>query len=669
MDETRFGAPRRALLWVTVAMLAGCSSSHKEPDRQVTVLFTSDEHSHLFAHSPELDDYPTPTTAGSGQLIGGVARRAAVFARERAAAAAAGQAVVTVSAGDNQMGGLSHAAFTYASVDYGLMAALGYDVTTLGNHELDFGPAALAQSITVAKAGAGLPPIVASNVHFSGGAGDADLAKLYSATVTDDAPIHPYRVLVTSNGLRIGVFGYVGVNAEHVAPNKTPVTFSARGDAQIEGKPDQVLPKLYADLQPVVDKLRNDEAVDLVIALSHSGLADPKSGADITASDDYQVAQNVGGIDLIVSGHQHLTDPTPVIVAGKSGRSVLVLNAGRFGEQVGRVVFTVHGDGSAPTFDPQSQALLPVDDRTVPDPDRVKALPALLATIEKATFAGKPFLPSLVARVEGSANPVMPITPGDLYFRPITKTDFDLTDIETIEFLSSDAMRAAAAANGKRADMGFESAGVIRGVLKKGKTGVIALADAFDVVPLGSSPVDGTLGYPLVRADLNLLELRAVFEFSLTLGPTNNDYRIYASGVRVEYDASRPPVQKIADILNPAKGQVMRLLINGDPQKPDTFDKVIYDRQAMIGTSADLYSVVTSSYMAQFATDVGASLKDDAGKAITLAQAILHRPDGSEIKHFEALLQYLKASAAVPALYGPDAGEAAKRVACIAGCK
>src|SRR5580692_5153024 len=69
------------------------------PGKQVVVLFTSDEHSHLFAFSPELDDFPMATKPGSGTLVGGIARRVTVLAQERAAAAAANKDSILVSAG------------------------------------------------------------------------------------------------------------------------------------------------------------------------------------------------------------------------------------------------------------------------------------------------------------------------------------------------------------------------------------------------------------------------------------------------------------------------------------------------------------------------------------------------------------------------------------------
>ena len=153
-----------------------------------------------------------------------------MLAKEREAASAAGDDVLLVSGGDNQMGCLAHTVFQTASLDYGTLTTLGYDVTTLGNHEFDFGPAALADAIDVARGNGGLPPIVTSNIHFSGpGGADASLATLYSADVTDAAPMHPYRVITTQSGIKVGLLGIMGVNAEYVATNKTPVMFSSYG--------------------------------------------------------------------------------------------------------------------------------------------------------------------------------------------------------------------------------------------------------------------------------------------------------------------------------------------------------------------------------------------------------------------------------------------------------
>ncbi len=660
---------------LVIAIAAGCSGSGTTPapDRRVVVLFTSDEHSHLFAFSPELDDYPAATAPGSGTLVGGISRRAVVLAAARQAATAAGEDSILLSAGDNQMGGLSHTVFETASLDYGILQTFGYDVTTLGNHEFDFGPAALAEAITVAQHGGGLPPIVTSNIHFStSSTADASLQALYSADVTQAAAMHPYHVITTSSGLRIGTLGIMGVNAEQVATNKTPVQFSSYSlPASDEGDATAVLPQIYLDIQPVVDTLRQTEKVDLVIALSHSGDNDTSTAAAAATGEDYQIAQNVSGIDFIVSGHAHNHDPTPLSVKNTAtGATTLVLNGGAYGQEVGRVEFTIHADGSAPTWDTATQALLPVNDEAVPDPTVAKSLVGMLSTIE----AG-PYLPPLLSLTTGSTVTEDPAKPGDLFFYPVGQTAFDVTDTHALLYLSTDAMLTAAdawgAAAGATNDVAIDSAGVIRAALKQGKTGVISAADAFDVLPLGVGVTSPTIGYPLIRAYVYQIELRGVFEAALAFRAGNNQFDLAPSGLEVEYDATRPLATTLADLIDPTKGQVMRMVLDTNHTSGlDQYTNVIYDRTLGTGDATALYAVVVSSYVAAFASSAGVTLKDETGTAVTVEQALLTRPDGSEIKQLEAFFGYIHASpgGTLSSRYDVTSADAAQRLVCLAGC-
>ncbi|MFO0756970.1 MAG: 5'-nucleotidase C-terminal domain-containing protein [Byssovorax sp.] len=642
-------------------------------DRTLVLLYTSDEHSHIFSFAPELDDFPPAAQAGSGELLGGVARRATLIKQEREAAKTAGKDSLLVSAGDNQMGCLPHIAFQTDSVDYGALKDLGYDVTTLGNHEFDFGPGALAKAISTAKGNGGLPPIVASNIKFSKDSADDDtLAALYNADPKADAPIHPYQVITTEGGLKVGFIGLVGVNASSVAPLKTPVMFSEQGvDPKDAAKPDVVLPKVYADLQPVVDALRNTEKVDLVVALSHSGISDIDKPAD---GEDGKIAANVSGIDVIISGHEHKLDPKPMLVKNaKSGRDVLILNGGAYGKVLGRVEITVPGDATkAPTWDDASQKLIAVDDKTVPDADRAAKLDGLVSLVEKSG-AGQSgsYLEGLLTRVDGMAVKDDTSKAGDLYFHPVGKTDFDVTDTASLLYLSSDAMLTVANKIGKKADVGLDSAGVIRSPIKKGKTGVISAADAFNVVPLGVSPVDGTLGYPLVQVFISGLELRGVLEFSLALRDKQDDFYLGWSGIKVEYDKTRPPVAAAIDIINKNKGQVMKIYLDTDHSDGiEQFDKLIYDREGNIDDQAKLYAIIGSSYVASFAATAGVTLKDEQGMPLKVSDGIIHHGDTTEVKQLESFLGFIKGApgGTLPDLYNASSANAAKRLVCTNGC-
>jgi 5'-nucleotidase / UDP-sugar diphosphatase len=657
---------------------SGSSEDEVVRDRHVIVLFTSDEHSHLFALGPELDDFPLATTPQEGQLVGGLARRAAVIARLRKEAAYAGKDSLLVSAGDNQMGCLPHLAFESASIDYGTMKSLGYDATTFGNHEFDFGPGALARSISAATAGNGLPPIIASNIHFSASdPADDALAALYSEDAADDKPIHPYRVIRTAHGIKVGLLGFVGINAAHVAPNKTPVAFSAPVNPQTDGDIATHLPRLYADLQPVVDKLRNEEHVDLVVALSHAGVQDSTTEAGILAGEDTQICQNVRGIDLIVSGHAHDEDPRPMKMTNKeTQRPCLVLNGGSFGKEVGRVDFTIpYRSSDGVTWDERTQGLVPVDSKVVPDRVIASKMNGFVAQIESAgNKSGGSVLASLLSHALETSVVDDRDAIGELYFKPLARTTFDVTEDRPLTWLSADAMLAQADALRSSGlpgtDVGIESAGNIRASILRGKTGVIAAADAFNVVPLGRSPVDGTTGYPLVRGNLTRLELRAVLELALAFGAVNTDYALGAAGIKVDFDLTRPIVATPADLFDPSKGRVMRIALDSNHADGfEQYDRVIYDRAMPVGGDTSLVSVVTSSYIAQFAADAGVSLRNDVGQPLAIADAILKRNDASEVKQVEAFMRYLHAgSGSLSSVYDSKSGSFTKRWICRGGC-
>jgi sulfur-oxidizing protein SoxB len=80
-----------------------------------------------------------------------------------------------------------------------------------------------------------------------------------------------------------------------------------------------------ADLQKVVDELRQKDKADAIILLSHNGM-------DV----DLKLAARVTGIDVILGGHTHDAVPQPVPVANSGGKT-LVTNAGSSGKFLGVV--------------------------------------------------------------------------------------------------------------------------------------------------------------------------------------------------------------------------------------------------------------------------------------------------------------------------------------------
>ncbi|MFL5399998.1 MAG: bifunctional metallophosphatase/5'-nucleotidase, partial [Myxococcales bacterium] len=520
------------------ALAAACSGS--DSSRGLVLLHTNDEHSHLLGFGPEKDEFPIdPAHVGTGAIVGGASRRATILAQERQRASGRGASTLTVSAGDNMMGTLAQLPATATAPDYQVLSLLHYDVTTLGNHEFDFGPDTLAQIVNAATAAGAKVPIVSSNIHFSGvaGAPDAPLAALFDETGTSaSSPIHRYLVLTTANGLKVGFVGIVGADAANVAPLKAPVTFSVNSLAG-ESNLAASMQVLFNDVQAVVDRMRNEARPDVVVALSHSGL-DPANPQTLDASEDAQIAHHVSGIDVIVSGHSHTQVKAFLVANDKTGKNVLVQQAGRFGDAVGRIALNVDKDGKV-SFDMNESGIVPVDDRTAPaDADVNKVITDAYTAVETAPVVTTPqplsFMQVTLAHITG-AIPPLGGPAGSLLFAPISQLTFDVENAggqrETALLdLAADAMLSATNdpthplidVQGNpvagRTDLAVEGAGVLRvSKLEQGKTGLLGFGDVFRAVPLGGSRTSGTPGYPLTRFAISGFELRAAFEVTAGL--------------------------------------------------------------------------------------------------------------------------------------------------------
>jgi 5'-nucleotidase / UDP-sugar diphosphatase len=635
----------------------------------LTLLHSNDEHSHLLGLSPELDDFPAPTTAGTGTLKGGASRRAVVLAAERAAAADAGAATLTVSAGDNMVGTLSQVADTFPAAafgagDYRVLSMLHYDVTTLGNHEFDYGPTELASIISVAKGSAeGLPAIVSSNIHFSGTAGDAALQALFDETGTDATkPVHRWMVVTASNGLRVGFVGILGIDAASVAPLKAPVTFSG------------ALATLYTDLQPVVDTVRSVGKADVVVALSHSNLM---PGA-LSTSEDYLIAQNVSGLDVIVSGHTHTEVPAILVTNTATGKSVMVQQAGRYGDHLGRISLTVKGDGSI-VFDTVNSKLIPIDDTTVPSDAAINSfIASTIASLEETPVAGGlSFLQITLGEIFGAPQ-ALPPEPGGLAFKSVAGLNFDIDNTKTVAEteladLVTDSLLAAAETIAPT-DLAVEAEGSLRvATLAQGKTQQLSFDDLFAAVSLGSSPATLTPGYPLCRFAIVLDELKATFEATLKLAYAGQtDLFIVPAGYKFEYDLARNPGSQVTKIYKTSTHA-------GNAY--DTYDSnsLIFDSSnagsPWIADPSSLVITTATLYVASFAAIAGVTLLDaETHQPLPNndpTAAILHRAsDGSEIKEWEALGNYVYTQAAatgngglVPQRYSPS-GTLPRRAIC-----
>jgi 5'-nucleotidase / UDP-sugar diphosphatase len=661
---------------------AACSNTPAPPGGQsktLVILHTNDEHSHLIGFGPELDDYPAPATAGTGTIKGGVGRRAALLAQERTRATGLMADTLTVSAGDITMGTLMQALTTVSAPDFGAMKALGYDVLNIGNHEFDWGPDRLASAISAQAAKSeGAVPMVSSNIHFPSGGATTTLQPLFDETGADTTkPVHRSWVVTTAGGLKVGFVGIMGADAQRSAPYRLPVQFSLPASG-MDSDEAGVMAKLFTEIQPVVDDLRNNKKVDLVVAVSHSGVNAP---GDSTGEDN-QIARNVTGIDVIVSGHSHTVYPATIEMNPTTNKPVLIQQAGQFGEYLGRIQLSIK-DGKV-TFDMTNTTILPVDDKIIADPAFNTRLDDAITTLEatKLPSSTQSFLEHALSEVTATAVVDNPQMKGDLYFYPLGTTAFDVIgqqdEKETpLMVLAADAMLTSVEAVAGPTVLAVQARGVVRADLNKGKSGTIAFGDVFRAFPLGISTIDGTVGYPLCRFAILGGELRAALEivagYAYSGAPGASGYFLVPAGLKFEYDTNRTPFTSSAtalDFLDPSKGRVTKITLAKDHSNLDDYTgangEVIWDVTAggfvNSGDPTGLYVVTSSLYIAQFAAGVGVMLKNVAGTATVAPQdTIVMRSDGSELKDYESVASYIYAQSTanggmLPARYNGSGG-------------
>ncbi len=166
------------------------------------------------------------------------------------------------------------------------MNLLGYDVSTLGNHEFNYGLSFMDKVL----AGANFPFVCANLVRGTGLAANPRDDKLYlkpyiliDKTIRDGAGAeHP---------LKIGVIGFVPPqimlwDAKNLSGNVATRDIVEAAKAWV--------PQI------------KEEGADIVIALSHSGI-DVQQG-DMMENASFFLA-GVAGIDAVFTGHQHLVFP------------------------------------------------------------------------------------------------------------------------------------------------------------------------------------------------------------------------------------------------------------------------------------------------------------------------------------------------------------------------
>ncbi|MGC2125205.1 MAG: thiosulfohydrolase SoxB [Xanthobacteraceae bacterium] len=232
---------------------------------------------------------------------------------------------------------------------------LGIEAMT-GHWEFTYGEKTFRQNLNSFKG-----EFVAQNVFLTDDAAFNNVPAFDSASGRVFKPATIKEV----NGHRIGIVG----QAMPYVPIAHPKSFT----------PDWTFGIREAELQKVVDGLRQRDKVDAVLLLSHNGM-------DV----DLKLASRVSGIDVILGGHTHDAVPQPTAVGNPAGKT-LVTNAGSSGKFLAVLDLDI-GNGSVKDV---RYRLLPIYANLIkPDPGMQALIDRLYAPYaakfgEKLTIAGE----------------------------------------------------------------------------------------------------------------------------------------------------------------------------------------------------------------------------------------------------------------------------------------
>lgn len=535
-----------------------------ETAEEITILYTHDMHSSFL-----------PKEGPDGHSRGGYARLKTLIDEQKEEHPNA----LVLDGGDFSMGSLFQTAYSTSALELRAMGQMGYDVTTFGNHEFDYRASGLADMLYAAvDSGDPLPAIVDAN-YLPPQEDEETWDALYTYGVQD------YRILERGGVLYV-IFGLTGVDSDECAPMsgmelRDPVETAKR---VVEEATEQCQTAYGAD--PVV------------ICLSHSGTEKGKG-------EDYELAQKVDGIDVIISGHTHTTLEQPIEV-----NDTYIVSAGENSKNLGVLTLTRTQDG----VELKDSRLVPVDERVPEDPEMAAWIEEAKSQVEQDYLADfdLEFDQVLVD------NPYQFDTVDEVY---------DTQHESTLGNLLADAYYwAGNQASQDPVDVALTASGVIRDTFPKGP---ITVSQVFNVASLGIG-ADGVPGYPLISVYLTGKDLKNAIEVDASVPPLMSAAQLFYSGVGYSFNTNRMIFDKVDYAV---------LMREGGITEP------IVDDQ--------LYHVVTGLYIGQMLGAVESSTfniltvtpRDAQGNPIDISQLedyILHDDEGNEVKEWYAIASYLQ---------------------------
>lgn len=555
-----------SVLMVSIVMLLSVSVYAAEDKQEVTILFTHDLHSHFL-----------PATDENGNSYGGYARLMTAINQQKEIDPDA----ILVDGGDFAMGSLFQTAYATNALELRMMGAMGYDAAALGNHEFDYLPTGLVSMLeAAANSGEYIPQVVTAN-YFPDMTSDRHIDPVDYLNALTDYGVKDYTI-IEKNGVYFAVFGIMGHDSDDCAPNSGMLLIDPVTVAQ-----DTV----YKAVAECVETYGKEP---VVICLSHSGT----SGGE---GEDYTLAQEVDGIDVIISGHTHTTLDEPIIV-----NDTVIAAAGEYGRYLGVVKLGISADGTTEMTDYQ---LIPINESVAEDAEIAALVETFKTEVEENYLSkyGMSFDQVLV---------------NNNYKFDTVKEVYATQHESTLCNIFADAYKwAAEAALGETVDMAVTAAGVIRESLPIGE---VTVSDVFNAASLGV----GTEG-ELVAVYLTGEELKSVLEIDASVQPLMSNAQLFPAGVEYSFNTNRMLFNKVD----------YAMLRRDDGSLEEVDDE-------------KLYCVVTGMYCGEMLGSVketsfgliSVTPKDKDGNVIDmtkLAQHVIKDKNGNPVKEWYAISSYL----------------------------
>ena len=255
--------------------------------KKITILHTNDVHSHID---------PFPKNDPLNPNGGGVIARANLINLIKKN----NPHTLVLDAGD-VFQGTPYFNFFGGELELKLMSKMGYNASTLGNHEFDNGMEKLSK--------------VLKHANFS------FLNSNYTLKSTPLENKIKSHEIFNINGIKIGVFG-LGIELEGLVEKKLYKGVKYLNPIEIS--------------KDISDDLKYNHNCDLIICLSHLGFSYSK---DKNIMCDLILAEQTKNIDLIIGGHTHTFLDEPVKVKNLENKDVIINQVGCFGFNLGKIDF------------------------------------------------------------------------------------------------------------------------------------------------------------------------------------------------------------------------------------------------------------------------------------------------------------------------------------------